>query len=158
VIYHTLLWMKVIPSVLWRCWLVGRKGIWPVKNWVVGCWRVYLSGARYRLACGPADATASHCLLLPAYPGSPGKRAVNVCVCVCVCVCQCVCCDISYIIVNVVHRYFWKCELAKNHKTVVYSFLCLFFSISRLTYSGYFEEDRSIPFLWHFKQGRSCGL
>jgi len=27
------------PSVLWRCWLGGRKGIWPVKNWVVGCWR-----------------------------------------------------------------------------------------------------------------------
>jgi len=27
------------PSVLWRCWLGGRKVIWPVKNWVVGCWR-----------------------------------------------------------------------------------------------------------------------
>jgi len=26
------------PAVLWRC-LGGRKGIWPVKNWVVGCWR-----------------------------------------------------------------------------------------------------------------------
>jgi len=25
-------------SVLWRCWLGGRKGIRPVKNWVVGCW------------------------------------------------------------------------------------------------------------------------
>jgi len=22
----------VLPSVLWRCWLGGRKGIWPVKN------------------------------------------------------------------------------------------------------------------------------
>jgi len=30
------------PSVLWRCWLGGRKGIRPVKNWVVGCWRGYL--------------------------------------------------------------------------------------------------------------------
>ena len=39
--------------------LVGR----PVKNWVVGCWRGYLSGARCRLAYGPADATATHCLL-----------------------------------------------------------------------------------------------
>jgi len=28
-----------VPSVLWRCWLGGRKGIWPVKNWVMGCWR-----------------------------------------------------------------------------------------------------------------------
>ena len=27
-------------------------------------WRGYLSGARCRLAYGPADATATHCLLL----------------------------------------------------------------------------------------------
>ena len=28
------------------------------------------------------------CFLVPAYPGSPGKRAIKrVCVCVCVCVC-----------------------------------------------------------------------
>jgi len=27
-----------LPSVLWHCWLGGRKGIRPVKNWVVGCW------------------------------------------------------------------------------------------------------------------------
>jgi len=44
-----------IPSVLWHCWLGGRKGIRLVKNWVVRCW------------CG-----------------SPGKRAVKrVYVCVC---------------------------------------------------------------------------
>jgi len=54
----------ILPSVLWRCWLGGRKGTRPVKNWALGCWRGYLSGARYRLAYGPADATASHCLLL----------------------------------------------------------------------------------------------
>ena len=54
----------VMPSVLWRCWLRGRKGIRPVKTWVVGCWRGYLSGARCRLAYGPADATDTHCLLL----------------------------------------------------------------------------------------------
>ena len=54
----------LLPSVLWRCWLGGRKGIWPVKNWAVGCWHGYLSGARCRLAYGPADATATHCLLL----------------------------------------------------------------------------------------------
>ena len=52
------------PSVLWCCWLGSRKGIQPVKNWVVGCWRGYLSGMRCRLAYGPADATATHCLLL----------------------------------------------------------------------------------------------
>ena len=52
------------PSVLWRCWLGGRKGNRPAKNWVVGCWRGYLSGARCRLAYGPADASATQCLLL----------------------------------------------------------------------------------------------
>jgi len=51
-------------------------------GWVVGCWRGYLSGARCRFAYGPADATATHCLLfqeiqigftflVPAHPGSP---------------------------------------------------------------------------------------
>ena len=55
---------RIMPSVLWRCWLGGRKGIRPVKNWAVGCWRGYLSGARCRLAYGPADATATHYLLL----------------------------------------------------------------------------------------------
>ena len=86
-------WICKFPSVLWRCWLGSRKGIWPVKNWVVGCWCSYLSGARCRLAYGPADATATHCLLLqwnpdgftflvPAHPGSPGQRAIKrVCVC-----------------------------------------------------------------------------
>ena len=55
---------SVVPSVLWHCWLGGRKGIRPVKNWAVGCWHGCLSGARCRLAYGPADATATHCLLL----------------------------------------------------------------------------------------------
>ena len=55
---------RSMPSVLWRCWLGGRKGIRPVKNWVAVCWHGYLSGARCRLAYGPVDATATHCLLL----------------------------------------------------------------------------------------------
>ena len=49
-------------SMLSSCWLGGRKGIRPVKNCAVGCWRGCLSGARCRLAYGPANAT--HCLLL----------------------------------------------------------------------------------------------
>jgi len=56
--------ISVLPSVLWCCWLGSRKGIRPVKTWVVGCWHGYLSAARCRLAYGPADATATHCLLL----------------------------------------------------------------------------------------------
>jgi len=61
-IKHSLL----MPSVLWRCWLGGRKSTRPVKNRVVGYWHGYLSGARCRLAYGSADATATHCLLLHA--------------------------------------------------------------------------------------------
>jgi len=49
--------------------LVGRQEEHPAcKNWVVGCWHGYLSGARCRLAYGPADATATHCLLLQKNP------------------------------------------------------------------------------------------
>jgi len=45
--------------------LVGwQEGHPACKNTLVGCWCGYLSGARCRLACGPADATATHCLLL----------------------------------------------------------------------------------------------
>jgi len=74
------LFLYSIYSVLWRCWLGGRKGTQLVKNWAVGCWHGYLSAARCRLACGPADATATHCLLLQWNPdwfylsgtGSPG--------------------------------------------------------------------------------------
>jgi len=58
---------------------------------VVGCWRGYLSGARCRLAYGPADATATHScfskiqigftFLVSAHPYSPGQRAAKrVCV------------------------------------------------------------------------------
>jgi len=84
--------------VLWRYWLGSRKGIRPVKNWVVGYWRGYLPAARYRLAFGPADATAAHCLLLHASVISrsvlpfwyrltqlvPDKGVLNGCVWVCV--------------------------------------------------------------------------
>jgi len=53
----------IVPSVLWCCWLGGKKGIRPVKNWVVGAGMV-ICLVRCRFACGPADATATHCLLL----------------------------------------------------------------------------------------------
>jgi len=43
--------------------LGGRKGIRPVKNWVVGCWHGYVSGSRCRFAYGPDDATVTHLLL-----------------------------------------------------------------------------------------------
>jgi len=43
---------------------ISQEGHSACKNWVVGCWHGYLSGVRCRLAYGPADATATHCLLL----------------------------------------------------------------------------------------------
>ena len=54
-------------------------------HWVVTCWHGYLSGVRYRLACGPADATVScfskiqigFTFLVPADLGSSRKRAVK---------------------------------------------------------------------------------
>ena len=62
--FDYVLYINFLPSVLWHCWLGGRKGVRPVRNWVEGCWRGNLSGARCRLALGPADVTATHCLLL----------------------------------------------------------------------------------------------
>ena len=71
---------RIIIISFWRCrqclqwfdslqcfdavgWAPGKaSGLW--KNWVVGCWCGYLSGVRCRLAYGPANATATHCLLL----------------------------------------------------------------------------------------------
>ena len=45
--------------------LVGRQEGHPAcKKLSGGCWRGYLSGARCRFAYGPADSTATHCLLL----------------------------------------------------------------------------------------------
>jgi len=87
----------LMPSVLWRCWLGGRKGIRPVKNWVVGCWRGICleQGAdlHFMVQLMPLPLTVScsskiqigFIFLVPAHLGSPGKRAVKrVCVCVCV--------------------------------------------------------------------------
>jgi len=45
--------------------LVGRQEGHPAcKKLSGGCWSGYLSGAICRLAYGPADATATHCLFL----------------------------------------------------------------------------------------------
>jgi len=59
-------------------WAAGRAS--GLKKISGECWHGYLSGARCRLAYGPADATATHCLLFQYNPhwfylsgtGSPG--------------------------------------------------------------------------------------
>ena len=91
-LYLLLLLLLLSLSVLWCCWLGDRKGIRPVKNRVVGCWRGYLSGARCRLAYGPADATVTRFSKIQIgftpfwYRLTrvvPEKRPLNGCVCVC---------------------------------------------------------------------------
>ena len=92
-----------LPSVHWRCWLGGRKGIRPIKN-ELGCWRDYLSGAR----CSCIWPSWCHChslslvFLVPAHPGSPRQRAVKR-LCVCVHVCS-LTCDLS-------NRCSFKCHI-----------------------------------------------
>jgi len=78
-------------ATVWHCRLGSRKGIWPVKNWVVGCWRGYLSRADLHMAqLMPLPLTVScfskiqigFTFLILVHLGSPSKRAVKrVCVC-----------------------------------------------------------------------------
>jgi len=81
-----LLWDML--SVLWRCWLCGRKGIRPVKKqwWGAGVVICLEQGADLRMAL-PLTVSCfckiqiGFTLLVPAHVGSPGKRAVKrVCV------------------------------------------------------------------------------
>ena len=87
--------MFIVPSVLWHFWLGDRKGIRPVKTewWGAGM-VIYLErDADLHMAqLMPLTLTVScfskiqigFTLLVPAHPGSPGKRAVKwVCVYVC---------------------------------------------------------------------------
>jgi len=82
-------------SVLWHCWLGGRKGIWPVKNywkWWSACMVICLEwGADLHMAqLMPLPLTVScfrkiqigFTFLVPAHPGNTGQRAVKGCVCV----------------------------------------------------------------------------
>ena len=91
----------LLPSVLWRCWLHGRKGIQPVKTecWVAGMVICLERGADLHMALlMPLPLTVS-CFskiqigfnfLVPAHLGSPGQQGViRVYVCIHMCVpCQ----------------------------------------------------------------------
>jgi len=95
--FHAALWrcysFSAMPSVIWRCWLSGRKGIRPVKNWGCGDSMVICleQGSDLHMAqLMPLPLTVS-CFskiqigstsLVPAHLGSSRKRAVKwVCVC-----------------------------------------------------------------------------
>ena len=78
-----------LPSVLWRCWLRGRKGIRPRKKtewWVAGVVICQQRGADLHMAQPmPLPLTVScfgkiqtgYTFLVPAHLGSPGQRAVK---------------------------------------------------------------------------------
>ena len=81
------------PLVLWRCWLGGRKGIRPVKNWGWGAGVVICleQGADLHIAQRmPLSLTVScfskiqigFTYLVPAHPASPGQGPLNGYVCV----------------------------------------------------------------------------
>ena len=85
--------LGTLPSVLWRCWLGGRKGIRPVKTewWGVGMVICLERGADLHMAqLMPLPLTVScfskiqitFTFPVPAHPGSPGKGPLNGCVCV----------------------------------------------------------------------------
>jgi len=75
------------PSALWRCWLSGRKGIWPVKTEWCGAGMVICleRGADLHLPLTVScfsKIQICFTFLVPAHPGSPEKGPLKVCVCV----------------------------------------------------------------------------
>jgi len=64
--------------VLWRCWLGDRKGIWPVKRWMLVCSHDDLTGTLHglQLQLSPPF-PSSLASMKPANAGSPGKKAVK---------------------------------------------------------------------------------
>ena len=82
----------LMPSVLWRCWLDGRKGIRPLKKLVVGTGMVIClerDADLHMAQLMPLPLTVSFFskiqiglnFLVRAHLGSPGKRAIRrVCV------------------------------------------------------------------------------
>jgi len=89
----SLIRMHWLPSVLWHCWLGGRKGIRPVKKWRDfggGHWLVQMEWhpagwlACLPLLIFPCTIKSRSSVLAPAHPGGPSKRAIK-CLCVCAC-------------------------------------------------------------------------
>jgi len=67
------------PSVLWHCWLGDRKGIKPVKSWVLVCWWWHSDWGLYLQLSPPPQSSLAPLksryrdILVTANPGPPGK-------------------------------------------------------------------------------------
>jgi len=81
-------WTKWLPSVLWLCWLGGRKGIRPVKKlsgevlaWLSVCSEVQTCIWPSWCHCHSCFSRIqiSSAFLVLAYSGSPGKGPLNTC-------------------------------------------------------------------------------
>ena len=103
-----------VPSVLWRCWLGGRKGIQPVKNWVVGCWRGCLGWG--------ADLHIAQQMPLPLTISCSSKSRLVLTFLVL---------PFWYLLTWVVPDFFHKIS-----KTVVCVSVCVFFTQSHLSWSS----------------------
>jgi len=67
-------------SVLWRCWLGGRKGIRPIKNWVLA----WLSVCNEVQTCIWPSWCHCHSLSLASVKSRLGFTFLAPCVCVCI--------------------------------------------------------------------------
>jgi len=78
---NSLQYKRHLPSVLWHCWLSGRRGIRPVKKWDGGgghsLVRMEWRQPDGRCVSFPLTIKSRSSLLATAHPGGPGKRAVK---------------------------------------------------------------------------------
>jgi len=119
--------LEFAPSfVLWHCWLGGRKGIRPVKNWVMGSGMGICLGQGADLHMAqlmPLPPTVScfskiqigFTFLVPAHPGSPGQRAVKWVLLLCCCW-------------NLLHESAYSVNNMSNFKWLLYTSLFTFAS------------------------------
>ena len=88
-IIFTYLLTYLVPAVLWRCWLGGRKRTRPVKNFsdevlaYLSVWSevqmacIWFSWCHCCLIISASESPEWFILLIPAYLGHPGKKAVK---------------------------------------------------------------------------------
>ena len=109
VLYLPKIKLAWVPSVLWRCWVGGRKGIRPVKK-LSGGVLAWLSVWSEVQTCIWLSWCHCHSLTLASVKSRlvlpfwyrptrviPVKGPLNRCVCVCVCVCMRACVRVLYL-------------------------------------------------------------